>query len=191
MSEAEQIMSKVWGRIIGEVRKMRDEKYTLERIGSTLGVAKPTVQRWLENDAGGEKTAFIDILRYLKALDIDLKDLLYDDENAAEDNAHAAELENANQDKQRLALDLVEAQKELLQSQQKIIELQEKVISLERLNVDIADKARKAIIAAASGKRAGAAAPAAAPEVNSQPGKRRLDPSRFPDLPPIHLQQGK
>lgn len=193
MNDAELVMSRVWGRIIGEVRKMRDEKYTLERIGSILGVAKPTVQRWLENDAGGEKTAFIDIMRYLKALDIELKDLLYTEDDAAAASAVAAELETAAAEKQRLAFDLVEVQKELLQSQQKVIALQEKVINLERLNVDIADKARKAIMAAAAGKKA-ADAPAAAtgPVAPAQPqGRRRLAPSCFPDLPPIHLEQGK
>lgn len=206
MSDAEQIMSMVWGRIIGEVRKMRDEKYTLERIGTTLGVAKPTVQRWLENDAGGEKTAFIDILRYLKALNLDLKELLYGDEEAAEaaakDSALSvelqsvnAELESTGAERQRLALDLVDAQKELLTAKQKIIDLQEKVIGLEKLNADIADKARKAIIAAAASSKK-AAAPTAAPAASvvtppPPPGKRRLDPSMFPDLPPIHLQHSK
>lgn len=189
MSDAEQITVKVWGRIISEVRRMRDEKYTLERIGAILGVAKPTVQRWLENDAGGEKTAFIDILRYLKALDMDLKDLLRGDEADAKESALSAELESVGADRQQLAFELVDAQKELLGARQKIIDLQEKIIGLEKLNADIADKARKAIIAAASGKKLSSAQAAAPAPAHSD--KRRLDPSLFPDLPPIHLNQGK
>lgn len=193
---AEQVMDLVWGRIIGEVRKMRDEKYTLERIGTTLGVAKPTVQRWLENDAGGEKTAFIDILRYLKALNIDLSEIIYGDEIAAKKASCAATLDKAHAEKERMALELVEVQRELLLSQQKVIELQDKVIGLEKLNADIADKARKAIIAAASGKKSSSSSAAAAvvaptPQGHEPPAKRRLAPDQFPDLPPIHLKQGK
>lgn len=191
MSDAEQIMSLVWGRIIDEVRKMRDEKYTLERIGSTLGVAKPTVQRWLENNAGGEKTAFIDVLRYLKALDIDLKQLLYGEEDNARGAESAKVLESARADNQHMATDLLDAQKELLQAQHKIIGLQEKVLNLEKLNVEITDKARRAIIAAAQGKKASGSSSTAAPVAAPATGKRRLDPSQFPDLPPIHLKQGK
>lgn len=191
MSDAEQIMSLVWGRIIDDVRKMRDDKYTLERIGSILGVAKPTVQRWLENNAGGEKTAFIDILRYLKALDINLKQLLYGEEDNARGAESAKVLDGARADNQRMAMDLLEAQKELLQAQHKIIELQEKVLNLEKFNVEITDKARRAIIAAAQGKKAVGGASAAAPAAAAGSGKRRLDPSQFPDLPPIHLKQGK
>lgn len=196
-------MSLVWGRIIGEVRKMRDDKYTLERIGGILGVAKPTVQRWLENEAGGEKTAFIDVLRYLKALDIDLKDLLFGDEQNARESALTAELEASGEEKLRLSLelsdsrsDLVNAQKDLLAARAKIIELQEKIIGLEKLNAEITDKARKAIIAAAASSKKTEASPpppAAAPAAPdmTRTGKRRLDASRFPDLPPIHLQYGK
>lgn len=191
MSDAEQIMSLVWGRIIDEVRKMRDDKYTLERIGSILGVAKPTVQRWLENNAGGEKTAFIDILRYLKALDIDLKQLLYGEEDNARGAESAKVLDGARADNQRMATDLLETQKELLQSQHKIIELQERVLNLEKFNVEITDKARRAIIAAAQGRKAVGGASVAAPAAAAGSGKRRLDPSQFPDLPPIHLKQDK
>lgn len=191
MNDAEQIMNMVWGRIIAEVRKMRDEKYTLERIGTTLGVAKPTVQRWLENDAGGEKTAFIDILRYLKALNIDLSEILYGDEIAAKNASSAAVLDKSNAEKNRLTHELVDVQRELLQARQKVIDLQEKVIGLEKLNADIADKARKAIIAAASGKKSAAPAAAQAPQAHDANARRRLSPGQFPDLPPIHLQQGK
>lgn len=190
MSDAEQIMSIVWGRIIGEVRTMRDNKYTLERIGTILGVAKPTVQRWLENGAGGEKTAFIDVLRYLKALNLDLQELL--EEGTGVKSVSLEALESVNAEKQAMSGELIAAQKELLLAQQKIIELQEKVIALEEHNADIADKARKAILAAS---KKSAAPEAAAPQQPAPPvqqtGRRRLLPGQFPDLPPIHLSHEK
>ncbi len=186
MNDAEQVMAQVWSRIIGEVRKMRDDKYTLERIGSILGVAKPTVQRWLENNAGGEKTAFIDVLRYLKALDIDLKDLLQEDEPEAPEvpaaQPDSALLDEARAENSRMALELVGAQRDLLQARARIIELQDKMLELEKYSAEVADKARRALVAAAASKKA-EAAPAPA-----QTAKRRLAPSQFPDLPPIHLQ---
>ncbi|MDL2285265.1 hypothetical protein LJB93_00805 [Desulfovibrio sp. OttesenSCG-928-F07] len=182
MTDAEQVMNRVWGCIIGEVRKMREEKYTLERIGSILGVAKPTVQRWLENNAGGEKTAFIDILRYLNALDIDLKELINEpEESIAPQTVEAALLESAKAENTRLSSELISAQRELLEAREKIIALQDKMLELEKYSAEVAEKTRRALVAATASKKAEAAAPAA---------KRRLSPAQFPDLPPIHLQRG-
>ena len=186
MSDAEQTMSKVWHRIISEVRRMREEKYTLERIGSILGVSKPTVQRLLENNAGGEKTAFIDILRYLKALNIDLKGLLFEDETedakAQEQLAvqrQGAELAASREENAEMASELLKAQRELLQAHEKIINLQDKIIGLEKYSAEVADKARR-IVAAVTTKKTENGLESAA--------KRRLSPSLYPDLPPIHLQ---
>lgn len=94
MLNPDDITARVWHRVMHEVRLLREDKYTLERIGSLLGVSKPTVQRWLEGNAGGDKTAFVDMLRYLNALGIDAKTLLFADDETEKlkEQKHYAEI---------------------------------------------------------------------------------------------------
>ncbi|MDR2503386.1 MAG: hypothetical protein LBD82_03240 [Deltaproteobacteria bacterium] len=161
-NDAEKVMSMVWSKIIGEVRRMREEKYTLERIGLTLGVSKPTVQRWLEGEAGGEKTAFIDIIRYTNALKLNLGGII-DDTAASPAPSLSKNTKNGENtlraENTRLSADLLEAQRELLQAKSKLIEAQDKMLQLEKEKAELSANAR----------RGGAVS--------------------FPDLPPIHLHR--
>ena len=165
-NNAEQIMLTIWKKILTEMRRMRDEKHTLERIGAILGVSKPTVQRWLESEAGGEKTAFIDVLRYVQALKIDLKPLLFPEEgkhskSAARETASTAELTSL--------------QRELLQSREKVIALQDRLLKLEQHNAESTAKAMLTEIRNLTEQQRNLA------------GQQRRVAPHFPDLPPIHL----
>jgi transcriptional regulator with XRE-family HTH domain len=162
MKSAEEIMTAVWKKIIGEVRRMRDNKYTLERIGNILGVAGATVQRWLEGHAGGEKTAFIDIMRYVLALHIDLRPILF--EETAPGKSDAASL----------SVELLKTQRELLQAREKIISVQEKMLKLEQHSLELLKQTQAPPPKAGQGK-------------TGMSRKSGLPPGCFPDLPPIHL----
>lgn len=48
----------------------------MQQIGDLFGVGRDTVSRWISKEFGGEKTTFGDMLRYAKALDVPLNELL-------------------------------------------------------------------------------------------------------------------
>lgn len=193
MKPEEVIMARIWSRIIEEVRILRAQKYTLERIGSILGVSKPTVQRWLENDAGGEKTAFIDILRYLNALEIDPQGLLFGDGKTAGEQVDPGVLEEKDKEIEELKIKnaaLTQShllrQQELLVSQKNVIELQDRIIQLEQRIADLRDKARK-IAAAAAVRTSNAEQQREAPQAVKQRPARPSPANLYPDIPPIHI----
>lgn len=48
---------------------------TYEQLGEMCGVSKVTTKRWLEG-AGGEKTPFPDMLRYMEAVGINIRSII-------------------------------------------------------------------------------------------------------------------
>ena len=72
----EQVNERAWELILARVRELRAQKATLEQIGEMCGATKATVQRWFSGAEGGEKTPFVNMLRYLKGLDISLDKIL-------------------------------------------------------------------------------------------------------------------
>ena len=72
----EQANTKAWKLILAAVQELRAQKMTLEQIGALCGAAKGTVQRWEAGTEGGEKTPFVNMLRYMKGLNIPLEKLL-------------------------------------------------------------------------------------------------------------------
>ena len=141
-NDAEKVMSRVWNKIIGEVRRMREDRYTLERIGLTLGVSKPTVQRWLEGEAGGEKTAFIDIIRYTNALKLNLGSIIDDASPPLPKNSKNGE-DALRAENTKLSAELLDIQRELLQAKSKLIEAQDKLLQSEKEKVELSANARR------------------------------------------------
>lgn len=69
------INTQAWELIFKRVEAMREQGKTLAEIGRLLSVNKSTVQRWLDDKKGGERTSFRDMLRYLDRLGISLHDV--------------------------------------------------------------------------------------------------------------------
>ena len=71
---AEKVFEKVWREFIRRLEALRNQKpkMTYEQLGEMCGVSKVTTKRWLEG-AGGEKTSFPDMLRYMQAVGMNIR----------------------------------------------------------------------------------------------------------------------
>lgn len=74
----EVINSIAWKKIESKIRSLYKEDLSFQAIAKIVGVSKATIKRWYDGDSGGEKTAFIDILKYLERLDIDISEIFND-----------------------------------------------------------------------------------------------------------------
>lgn len=72
----EQINLRAWKLILKAVAMLRAQDVTLGQIGERCGTTRATVLRWTSGAEGGEKTPFVNMLRYLKGLDIPLETVL-------------------------------------------------------------------------------------------------------------------
>lgn len=68
--------AQAWALIMKRIRELRAEGNTLEAIGKLMHVGRAAVSRWISEDVGGERTTFGDMLRYAKALKVDLHELV-------------------------------------------------------------------------------------------------------------------
>ena len=70
---AEKVFEQVWREFIRRLEALRNQKpkMTYEQLGEMCGVSKVTTKRWLEG-AGGEKTSFPDMLRYMQAVGMNI-----------------------------------------------------------------------------------------------------------------------
>lgn len=71
---AEKVFEQVWREFIRRLEALRNQKpkMTYEQLGEMCGVSKVTTKRWLEG-AGGEKTSFPDMLRYMQAVGMNIR----------------------------------------------------------------------------------------------------------------------
>ena len=71
---AEKVFEQVWREFIRRLEALRNQKpkVTYEQLGEMCGVSKVTTKRWLEG-AGGEKTSFPDMLRYMQAVGMNIR----------------------------------------------------------------------------------------------------------------------
>lgn len=69
------INERAWELIIKELRKRRKRGETLDAIGKLLTAHKSTVKLWLDNQRGGERTSFRDMVRYLDRLQIPFEEI--------------------------------------------------------------------------------------------------------------------
>ena len=71
---AEKVFELVWREFIRRLEALRNQKpkMTYEQLGEMCGVSKVTTKRWLEG-AGGEKTSFPDMLRYMQAVGMNIR----------------------------------------------------------------------------------------------------------------------
>ena len=71
---AEKVFEQVWREFIRRLEALRNQKpkMTYEQLGEMCGVSKVTTKRWLEG-AGGEKTSFPDMLRYMQAVGMSIR----------------------------------------------------------------------------------------------------------------------
>lgn len=74
---AEKIFEEVWKEFIRRLEVLRNQKpkMTYEQLGEMCGVSKVTTKRWLEG-AGGEKTPFPDMLRYMQSVGMNIQNLI-------------------------------------------------------------------------------------------------------------------
>lgn len=74
---AEKIFEEVWKEFIRRLEVLRNQKpkMTYEQLGKMCGVSKVTTKRWLEG-AGGEKTPFPDMLRYMQSVGMNIQNLI-------------------------------------------------------------------------------------------------------------------
>ncbi|WP_308776342.1 hypothetical protein [uncultured Bilophila sp.] len=74
---AEKIFEQVWKEFIRRLEALRNQKpkMTYEQLGEMCGVSKVTTKRWLEG-AGGEKTPFPDMLRYMQAVGMNIRNVI-------------------------------------------------------------------------------------------------------------------
>lgn len=70
LMDSYRVNDRAWELIIKELRKRRENGETLEAIGKHLAAHKSTVKLWLDNQRGGERTSFRDMIRYLDRLNI-------------------------------------------------------------------------------------------------------------------------
>lgn len=68
--------AQAWALIMKRIHELRAEGHTLEAIGKLMHVGRAAVSRWISEDVGGERTTFGDMLRYAKALKVDLHELI-------------------------------------------------------------------------------------------------------------------
>ena len=71
---AEKVFEQAWREFIRRLEALRNQKpkMTYEQLGEMCGVSKVTTKRWLEG-AGGEKTSFPDMLRYMQAVGMNIR----------------------------------------------------------------------------------------------------------------------
>ena len=87
---AEKIFEEVWKEFIRRLEVLRNQKpkMTYEQLGKMCNVSKVTTKRWLEG-AGGEKTPFPDMLRYMQAVGMDIQNILPKKQSGKEVNFEA------------------------------------------------------------------------------------------------------
>jgi transcriptional regulator with XRE-family HTH domain len=68
--------AQAWAVIMTRILALRTQGKTMQQIGDLFGVGRDTVSRWISKEFGGEKTTFGDMLRYAKALNVPLNELL-------------------------------------------------------------------------------------------------------------------
>ncbi len=70
----EKIFEHIWAEFKARLETLRAQtpKMTYEQLGVLCGVSKATTKRWLDNDMGGEKTPFPDMLRYMEAVGMNI-----------------------------------------------------------------------------------------------------------------------
>ena len=76
--------AQAWAVIMNKISSLRKKGMTLETIGKQLNVTRATVSRWFNEEIGGEKTTFGDMLRYADALGIPYSSLLQQGELTAD-----------------------------------------------------------------------------------------------------------
>src|SRR5574343_1060644 len=59
---------KAWKAIMERVNQLRDTGATYAELGKMLGTSAATVNRWVNEDAGGESTPFSNMLHYMEVL---------------------------------------------------------------------------------------------------------------------------
>lgn len=71
---SEKIFEHIWAEFKNRLKAMREQtpKMTYEQLGVLCGVSKATTKRWLDEDMGGEKTPFPDMLRYMEAVGMNI-----------------------------------------------------------------------------------------------------------------------
>lgn len=65
-----------WAVIMTRILALRAQGKTMQQIGNMFGVGRDTVSRWISKEFGGEKTTFGDMLRYAKALEVPLEEII-------------------------------------------------------------------------------------------------------------------
>ncbi|AGW13783.1 S24 family peptidase [Megalodesulfovibrio gigas] len=74
---ADKVFLLAWSAVIDALKKLRDDGETLASIGKRLGGVNPaTIKRWIDGERGGQKTAAIDLFRYMNKLGIDTVEIL-------------------------------------------------------------------------------------------------------------------
>lgn len=79
--DAFRINARAWQLILDKLKLLRSEGKTFTDIGKRLGVNRATVKRWHDEQRGGDRTAFKDLLHYLDRFGISLRDVFMIDED--------------------------------------------------------------------------------------------------------------
>lgn len=71
--DAETAFSLIWSKIVDRINELRAQGKSYEQIGKRMGgVNRATLSRWASGERGGQRTAAVDLLRYLSGLDVDV-----------------------------------------------------------------------------------------------------------------------
>ncbi|MGE4471060.1 MAG: helix-turn-helix transcriptional regulator [Desulfovibrio sp.] len=76
--DPQRMFSLAWDKIVQEIKRLRSKNMTYEAIGEMMGGVKAaTVMRWekAEPGRGGQKTAAVDLFRYMDGLGLSLVDI--------------------------------------------------------------------------------------------------------------------
>ncbi|MGE4297002.1 MAG: S24 family peptidase [Desulfovibrionaceae bacterium] len=72
--DAFRINSRAWALIKARLDSLRVERCTLQELANMVGVKdRATISRWLNDEGGGERTTFREMLQYLHGLNIPLE----------------------------------------------------------------------------------------------------------------------
>ena len=70
----ETVFKSAWTLVVSRLRSLKEKGKTLQQIGDMLDVNKSTIGRWISEERGGDKTAAVDLFRYMESLGISFEE---------------------------------------------------------------------------------------------------------------------